>query len=75
MDTKGESGGGINWEIGIDLYTLPCVKQTTNGNLLDSTGNSTQCDGLNGKEIQKRVDACIHIADSLCCTAATNTIL
>ena len=57
MDTKGESRGGINWEIGIDIYTLSCVKQTTNGNLLDSTGNSTQCDDLNGKEIQKRVDA------------------
>ena len=20
MDTKGESGGGMNWEIGIDIY-------------------------------------------------------
>ena len=25
----------------------------------------------NGKEIQKRGDMCIHIADSLCCTAET----
>ena len=24
-----------------------------------------------GKEIQKRGDMCIHIADSLCCTAET----
>ena len=23
---------------------------------------------LNGKEIQKRQDICIHLADSLCCT-------
>ena len=22
MDTKGEGGGGMNWEIGIDIYTL-----------------------------------------------------
>ena len=22
MDTKGENGGGRNWEIGIDIYTL-----------------------------------------------------
>ena len=32
--------------------------------------------GLNGKEIQKKkADICVHIADSLCCTAATNTAL
>ena len=30
---------------------------------------------LNGKEIQKRGNICIHIADSLCCTAETNTTL
>ena len=46
MDTGGGgSGGGMNWEIGIDVYTLLilCVKQVTNENLLDSTGGSTQC--------------------------------
>ena len=26
MDTKGGSGGGINWEIGIDIYTILCIK-------------------------------------------------
>ena len=33
MDTKGESGGGgvgggggMNWEIGIDMYTLICIR-------------------------------------------------
>ena len=28
MDTKGERGGGMNWEIGIDIYTLLilCIK-------------------------------------------------
>ena len=35
MDTKGESGmgrgGGVmNWEIGIDMYTLMCIKWMTN---------------------------------------------
>ena len=31
MDTKGEKwqgwggGGGMNWEIGIDMYTLICI--------------------------------------------------
>ena len=27
-------GGGLNWEIGIDTYTLICKKQITNKNLL-----------------------------------------
>ena len=44
-------GGGMNWEMGIDIYTLICIKYITNKdllykkfkkNLLDSTGNSTQ---------------------------------
>ena len=30
-------------EIGIDMYSLPCVKQTASGKLLDSTGSSVQC--------------------------------
>ena len=34
-------GGGMNWEIGIDMYTLICIKQIINENLLYSTGNST----------------------------------
>ena len=29
--------------IGIDIYTLLCIKQITNENRLYSTGNSTQC--------------------------------
>ena len=28
------SGGGMNWEIGIDMYTLICIKWITNKNLL-----------------------------------------
>ena len=27
-------GGGMNWEIGIDMYTLICIKWITNKNLL-----------------------------------------
>ena len=26
MVTKGEGGPGMNWEIGIDIYTLPYIK-------------------------------------------------
>ena len=36
MDTVGEEGGGgggMNWEIGIDTYTLMCIKWMTNKNL------------------------------------------
>ena len=40
MDTKqgkwqGDGGGGVrNWEIGIDMYTLMCIKLMTNKDLL-----------------------------------------
>ena len=34
-------GGRMNWEIGIDRYTVLCIKQITNENPLYSTGNST----------------------------------
>ena len=40
MDTKrgkrrGGGGGGVmNWAIGIDMYTLMCIKLMTNKNLL-----------------------------------------
>ena len=30
----GEGDGGMNWEIGIDMYTLICIKWMTNKNLL-----------------------------------------
>ena len=32
----------MNWEIGTDIYTIVCIKQITNKNLLYTTGNSTQ---------------------------------
>ena len=40
MDTKGgkrrggEGGGVMNWVIGIDMYTLMCIKWMTNKDLL-----------------------------------------
>ena len=46
MNTRGKGGvGGMNWEIGIDIYTLLilCIKYITNEKLLYSTRNSTQC--------------------------------
>ena len=31
---KAAGGGEMNWEIGIDIYTLMCIKWITNKNLL-----------------------------------------
>ena len=31
---RGRGGGGMNWEIGIDIYTLIFIKWITNKNLL-----------------------------------------
>ena len=76
--TKGGSGGGMNWEIGSDIYTLLilCIKQITNQNLLYSTGNYTQYLVIiyKGKESGKEY---IHIYIKLnqFCTLETNTTL
>ena len=53
---------GINWEIGIDIYTRLYIKQITNKNLLYSTGNSTQYSvmaymGKESKEKSKEFEA------------------
>ena len=42
MVTREVRGGGINWEIGIDIYTLLYKKYITNKDLLYSIGNSSQ---------------------------------
>ena len=55
MVTEGERPGGINWETGIDIYTLLYIKQIINKDLLNSTGNSTQYSIMTymGKESKK----------------------
>ena len=48
MDTKGGKprgggdGGVMNWAIGIDMYTLMCIKLMTNKNLLYKKINKIQ---------------------------------
>ena len=54
MVTKGERGEGINWEIGIDIYTLQCIKFITNKNLLYSKGNFTQYSVMTYMEIESK---------------------
>ena len=55
MFTKGGYREGINWEIGVDIYTLLCRKQITNKDLPYSTGKSTQYSVITymGKESKK----------------------
>ena len=43
----------MNWETAIDIYTLLCIKQITNENLLYSI-ELVLCGDLNGKENQKK---------------------
>ena len=43
---QGGRGGGRNWEIGIDIDTLLCIKEIANENLPFSTGDPTQCSVL-----------------------------
>ena len=43
VDMAGGVGARMNWEIGIDVCVLPCVKQIARGNLLYSTGSSASC--------------------------------
>ena len=64
----------MNWETGMDIYTLLCIKQIINEN--DCRYRelySVLCGDLKGKEIQNRGG--IHIADSFCCTAEINPTL
>ena len=42
MDKVGDEEGGINWEIGIDIFILPDIKQIVSGNLLYSAENTAQ---------------------------------
>ena len=73
---------GMNQEVGIEIYTLPCVKWIARGKLpqrefqlsaLVTLGRGDRWG--DGKEVHERGNICIHIADSLYCIAETNTTL
>ena len=48
-------GEGTDWEFGMDMYTLLCLKQITKKELLYSTGNAAQYSVISqmGKEFKK----------------------
>ena len=83
MDTKEGMVVGMNWEIGIGIYTLLGHVH----NIMYKIDNwweptiehrklySMLCGDLIGKESQKRGNICKHMADSLCYAAQNNTIL
>ena len=43
VETRAGGGGGTNWEIRTDIYTLPCAKQPASGKLPCSTRSSAGC--------------------------------
>ena len=43
VQPQGEGEGGMNWEIGFDISTVPYVKQIASGKALHSTWRSAQC--------------------------------
>ena len=55
---------------GINIHTLLYVKQKTDKDLLNSTGNYMQYLATTYKEKEH-----IYISESLCCTPETNTIV
>ena len=63
--------GGIGWII--RRLELTYIKYTMNGNILDSSENSSQCSKWEGK--YKKGDICICLADSLYCIVETDTTL
>ena len=91
MVTKEERGvgGGINYKVGINIYTLLYVKYITNKVLLYSTGNYTQyfvitCKGRESEEewiytsLSLSLSIYIHTHIYIYiypCTPETNTIL
>ena len=39
-------GWGLNWEIGVDMYTLPCVGPMAGGSLLGGARGLAQCSAV-----------------------------
>ena len=68
VTSGGGWGEGVARDLGVDMYTLLCLKWIANKDLLDSTGNSAQCYvvALFGEE-ENAFSYMICMAESLCC--------
>ena len=78
VDTVGEGEGGTNWEIRIDIHTLPCAKHLAGMCCIAQGaqfGTLRRPRWVGGREVQEGGDICIHTADSLCRTVEINTTL
>ena len=64
------------WELKInsllDMYTLLPLKWITNKDLLHSTWTSSMlCGSLDGRGVWGKMDTCMYMAESLCCSPPT----
>lgn len=61
---------------GIDVLTAIYIKKLIKAPIYGAQGtpHAMLCNAHMGKESKKRVDICICIMDSLCCSAETNTV-
>ena len=64
-------GGGMDWWFGIGIWTQLYMKWMVTGDLLYSTGNSTQYSVIT----YMGMDMYICMAESLCYAAGINTTL
>ena len=60
----GKKDNRMDWEIGIDIYTLliPCIKEMTNEKILHRVGNSPQCSLLTQMGRKSKKDGmCVYV--------------
>ena len=73
---QGEKGSGMNWEIGVDTYTLLILRIKEISKRTYCTAQRTLLSALwwlKWEGNPKRGEIYIQIANSLCCTVETNT--
>ena len=72
-------GEGIVRDLGMDMYTLLCLKQIINKELLFLVQHTKLClmlcGSLDGSEVWGRTDRCICMAESLPCSPETHYIV
>ena len=66
----------MDWGYGVGICTLRSMEGLANGDLLTSTGSSTQYCAIIyvGRETE-RMDVCTWIIEPLCCTREVTTAL